>query len=108
MSESDSVKLSVCGISCRVSTDDSEQLLSMAQQLEDRMRSVLDGTGFSASQAAVFAALQYMQEAEDAKAAAAKYRDQIRTYLEDAARAKGERDAANRELERLRKAMGEQ
>lgn len=80
-----------------------EEAKILAADMDKRVTRLLrDNPSITYTQALVLTALDYADAAKTAAEREAKLRAEIRDYLEDSARAKTERDKANRELERLK------
>lgn len=112
MSEKNRVKLKICGYDFIVSSEDSEEyMIQTAQAVEKRIVMTSNSSsGMSTSMAAIFAAMEYCDDAQKARETADNLRAQIQNYLEDAARAKSEaaelrrrEQSLMRELEQLRR-----
>lgn len=101
------VRLEICGCSFIVSTADSEQYtLSIAEKLDQKMNEIMAATpSASVTEAAVIAALDYLDQLEKQDASADNMRSQIRDYLEDAAKAKTESEEAKIEIAKLRREL---
>lgn len=99
------VKLTICGISCSlISEDDKEYVLSVGQEVEDAMISITrQNERASLTLAAVIAALNFCDSSHKAAASADNLRSQIKDYLEDSSRARVEAEEARREIERMKK-----
>lgn len=92
MEETNRVKLNICGFDFVIHSDDSEEYMRRIGALvEERIRKLMDSSlSMSTSMAAIFAALEFGDEATKAGAAADNLRSQIREYLEEASREKSE------------------
>lgn len=101
------VRFTVCSSSYVVASEESEEyVLSLAEQLDQEMKDIMAATpSASVSTAAVVAALGYLDEMHKALRAADNMRNQIRDYLEDAAKAQAAAEEAGREVERLRREL---
>lgn len=96
-------KLKICGSDYIISAEDSKEYMDeLALEVDEKLRGVLKSGKLSSTQAAVFVALEYADEAKKATASADNLRGQLKDYLEDAAKAKSERDFYKRESERLK------
>lgn len=98
------VSFSICGVEHHVITDESVEYTKMlAEKIDEKMASYLDGNPFvNRTRASVLTMLDFadmLQKAQDENAA---LRDQVNGYLEDATKAKSERDYYKRELERIK------
>ena len=98
------VKISVGGQIYNLATNDKTgEAKALAADLDKKVtRLMKESTGCTYTQAVVLAALDYAQTAKQAMESEQKLRSEVRAYLEDSAKAKTERDKANRELERLK------
>ena len=106
MGDKKTVKISVGDSSYSIVTDDDPMKIQRyAAKLDVRMRAVIK-SGVSVAQAAVLCALRLQDEAEEAAAETECLKNSMRAYLEDSAQAKLERDAALREVERLKRKYG--
>lgn len=86
-----------------VTNDKKGEAKELAADLDKKVtRLMKENAGCTYTQAVVLAALDYAQTAKQATDAEARLRSEVRAYLEDSAKAKTERDKANRELERLK------
>jgi cell division protein ZapA len=92
MSERNKVKLTICGNDFLISTDDSEEYMQeISRQVDGHIRRLMNFSGsMSTSMAAMFAALEFCDQATKAKEAADNLREQLKSYLEDATLAKSE------------------
>lgn len=96
-------KLLIAGEEYRIVSDESmEYMQELAHELDTKMTSILRGSRVSTTQAAILVALQYADEATKNSGNADSLRSQLKSYLEDAAQAKSERDFYKRELERIK------
>ena len=88
---------------CFVSSDDSEEYIRSIGDEVERTVSLLrkQNDRVSVVEAAVFAALRFCDDARKAQASADNLRGQIKSYVEDASRARMEADEARREIDRL-------
>lgn len=96
------VRMNICGVDYTIKTeDDPSYVEALGAALDDRISRVLKASPFvSMTQAAVLTALEYADEAKKANDVSDNLRSQLKEYLEDAAKAKSERDFYKRELER--------
>jgi competence ComEA-like helix-hairpin-helix protein len=74
----------------------------LAKELDSKITTILRGSRVSVTQAAILVALQYADDAGKNSGNADNLRAQLKSYLEDAAQAKSERDFYKRELERIK------
>ena len=89
-----------------VTGDNVQQAKALASDLDKKVSRILkDSPACTYTQAVVLAALEYAQTAKQATESEEKLRSEVRAYLEDSAKAKTERDKANRELERLKRKL---
>jgi cell division protein ZapA (FtsZ GTPase activity inhibitor) len=96
-------KLLIAGEEYRIVSDESSDYMQeLAHELDAKMTSILRGSKISTTQAAILVALQYADEAIKNSGNADSLRSQLKSYLEDSAQAKSERDFYKRELERLK------
>ncbi len=96
-------RLNIAGVEYRIVSDESaEYMQSLAHELDVKMSALLKGNNISTTQAAVLVALQYADDANKNSGNADTLRSQLKSYLEDAAQAKSERDFYKREVERLK------
>ncbi|HOD01760.1 MAG: Cell division protein ZapA [Firmicutes bacterium ADurb.Bin300] len=96
-------KLRICGSDYIISAEESEEYMqTLASEIDEKLRNVLRNAKLSSTQAAIFVALELADEAKKATDSADNLRAQVKDYLEDAAKAKSERDFYKRELERLK------
>ncbi len=102
--EKNRVRLNICGVNYFICTDESvEQTEAFGAEIDKKMSEILRSSSFiTANQAAVLVALDFASELSKAQESVENYRSQIKDYLEDAAKAKSERDYYKRELERYR------
>lgn len=96
-------KLLIAGEEYRIVSDEStDYMQELAHELDTKMTGILRGSRVSTTQAAILVALQYADEAAKNSGNADSLRSQLKSYLEDSAQAKSERDFYKRELERLK------
>ncbi|MDR1630590.1 MAG: cell division protein ZapA [Oscillospiraceae bacterium] len=102
--QKNTVKIKICGTEYFINTDDNAGYVeALGAALDDRITKALKASRFiSMTQAAVLSALEYADEAKKASDVADNLRSQLKDYLEDAAKAKSERDFYKREVERLK------
>ena len=98
------VKLHIGGIDYYINTDETlEYTVSLGEKIDKRMTEILRSNSLiTANQAAVLTALEIADELEKANAVTDNFRTQISEYLDEAAKAKNERDYYKRELERYK------
>lgn len=99
------VRVTICGTEYVIgSTDDEAYVQSLAEKLDKDMTDMMaEVPSASVATAAVIAALDYLDELKKTASGADNMRNQIRDYLEDAAKAKQAAEEAHREVERLRR-----
>ncbi len=99
------VRIVICSTEYTVLTEDSpEYLQSLALELDKTLRSLVEGgRRISMTQASVLLALQYLDEKKKAEQSTDNIRSQLKSYLQDAAKARMEADDAKRENERLKR-----
>lgn len=98
------VKLTICGVNYYINTDESvEYTEQLGKMIDDRMSEITKNCSFiTATQAAVLTALEFADSLSKSEKDAENFRTQIRDYLEDAGKAKSERDYYKRELDRVK------
>lgn len=98
------VKLHIGGIDYYINTDETlEYTVSLGEKIDKRMTEILRSNSLiTANQAAVLTALEIADELEKANAVTDNFRTQISEYLDEATKAKNERDYYKRELERYK------
>lgn len=95
--------LVIAGEDYRIVSDESaEYMQELAKELDSKISAILKGSRVSVTQAAILVALQYADDAAKNSGNADSLRSQLKSYLEDAAQAKSERDFYKRELERIK------
>lgn len=98
------VKLNICGVNYFITTDESvEYTEELGRKIDGRMSEILKAGSFiTVTQAAVLTALEFADSLTKSESDSENFRNQIRDYLEDAGKAKSERDYYKRELERIK------
>lgn len=98
------VRLDIRGVKYFINTDESpEYTRELGKKIDERMEEIIRGGSFvTMTQAAVLTALEFADLHAKSEANVENFRSQIKDYLEDAAKAKSERDYYKRELERLK------
>lgn len=98
------VKLNICGVPYFINTDeDVEYTESLGKMIDERMGQIIkSGSLITMTQAAVLTSLELADELSKSEKNTETYRNQVKDYLEDAAKAKAERDYYKRELERIK------
>lgn len=102
MNEKNRVKLKICGNEFYIVSDDNEEYIQMvAAKVDHYLQNLMNrSTTMSTTMAAVFAALEFCDEAAKATESADNLRAQIKDYLEEAAAAKSEAaELRRREIE---------
>lgn len=104
MENMNKVKLTIRGSNYIINTDESvEYTEELGRRIDERMNEIMKGSFFvTATQAAVLVALEMADELTKSEKTVENFRSQIKDYLEDAAKAKTERDYYKRELERVK------
>lgn len=98
------VKLPICGVNYFINTDESvEYTEELGKKIDERMSAIMRASSFvTPTQAAVLTALELADGLTKSLKDTENFRNQIRDYLEDASKAKSERDYYKRELERVK------
>ena len=107
------VRVTIAGAPYAIATTDTESYItSLAKKLDEDITKLLDDNGnLSLSKAAVFCAMDYLDEYRKSAGSAENMRSQIQDYIADAARAKLAEDkvrAENEVLQRENAALREQ
>ncbi len=104
MENMNKVKLTIRGSNYIINTDESvEYTEELGRRIDARMNEIMKGGFFiTATQAAILVALEMADELYKSEKNVENFRSQIKDYLEDAAKAKSERDYYKRELERVK------
>ena len=107
------VRLTIAGAPYAIATTDTESYItSLAKKLDEDITKLLDDNGnLSLSKAAVFCAMDYLDEYRKSAGSAENMRSQIQDYIADAAKAKLAEDkvrAENEVLQRENAALREQ
>ena len=99
------VRVTIAGAPYAIATTDSETYItSLAKKLDEDIAKLLDGNGnLSVTKAAVFCAMDYLDEYKKSTGSAENMRGQIQDYIADAAHAKLAEDKAKAENETLRR-----
>ena len=99
------VRIDVCGCTYVISSPEQEDyVLSLASKLDKDMAAFMaQNANASVTTAAIMCALEYLDEHTKDGQGADNMRDQIKSYLEDAAKARFEVEDAKREVDRLRR-----
>ena len=107
------VRVTIAGAPYAIATTDTESYItSLAKKLDEDITKLLDDNGnLSLSKAAVFCAMDYLDEYRKSAGSAENMRSQIQNYIADAAKAKLAEDkvrAENEVLQRENAALREQ
>ena len=107
------VRVTIAGAPYAIATTDTESYItSLAKKLDEDITKLLDDNGnLSLSKAAVFCAMDYLDEYRKSAGSAENMRSQIQDYIADAAKAKLAEDkvrAENAVLQRENAALREQ
>ena len=99
------VRVTIAGAPYAIATTDSEKYIaSLAKRLDEDITKLLDtNENLSVTKAAVFCAMDYLDEYKKSTGSAENMRSQIQDYIADAARAKLAEDKAKAENEVLRR-----
>ena len=93
------VRVTIAGAPYAIATTDSEKYIaSLAKRLDEDITKLLD-----TNEAAVFCAMDYLDEYKKSTGSAENMRSQIQDYIADAARAKLAEDKVKTENETLRR-----
>ncbi len=98
------IKLTICGTEYRLTTPDApEYAMALGLEVEEKIRDLRKSNpNLSLVQATTLVALDYADALKKNDSSTDNMRVQVKEYLEDAAKAKGERDYYKREFERLK------
>ena len=107
------VRVNIAGTPYAIATTDPEKyILSLAKKLDEDITKLLDdNANLSVTKAAVFCAMDYLDEYRKSAGSAENMRSQIQDYIADAAKAKLAEDkvrAENEVLQRENNALREQ
>ena len=99
------VRVTIAGAPYAIATTDSEKYIaSLAKRLDEDITKLLDtNENLSVTKAAVFCAMDYLDEYKKSTGSAENMRSQIQDYIADAARAKLTEDKVKAENETLRR-----
>ena len=99
------VRVNIAGTSYAIATTDTEKyILSLAKKLDEDITKLLDDNeNLSVTKAAVFCAMDYLDEYRKSTGSAENMRGQIQDYIADAARAKLAEDKIRADNEVLRR-----
>jgi cell division protein ZapA len=94
------VRLNVCNNDIVINSDDDEQYIrEIAAKVESRVDDIkVHSSAISVTMAAIFAAMEYCDEATKANESADNLRNQIKEYLEDDAKARAELIDARKQI----------
>ncbi len=97
--------LKICGNQCNIISDESEEFVkALAEEVEEKINLIYkDNDRVSLALASILTAMDFCEELRMAREGSENLRGQLKTYLDDAAKAADERDEALREIERLRR-----
>ena len=95
------VRVTIAGAPYAIATTDTENYITtLAKKLDDDITKLLDNNGnLSVTKAAVFCAMDYLDEYRKSAGSAENMRSRIQDYISDAARAKLAADKAKAENE---------
>ncbi|MBQ8495817.1 MAG: cell division protein ZapA [Clostridia bacterium] len=100
------VNLTIAGATyCLTSEESVAYMNELGAEVDSQMRELMKNPRVSTTMAAVLCALNCMDTAKKAEAVADNLRAQMKSYLDDNARARIEADNARREVERLRREL---
>ena len=99
------VRVTIAGAPYAIATTDSEKYIaSLAKRLDEDITKLLDtNENLSVTKAAVFCAMDYLDEYKKSTGSAENMRSQIQDYISDAAKAKLAADKAKAENETLKR-----
>ena len=99
------VRVTIAGAPYAIATTDTENYITtLAKKLDDDITKLLDNNGnLSVTKAAVFCAMDYLDEYRKSAGSAENMRSQIQDYISDAARAKLAADKVKAENETLKR-----
>ena len=99
------VRVNIAGTPYAIATTDPEKYIqSLAKKLDEDITKLLDeNENLSVTKAAVFCAMDYLDEYRKSTGSAENMRSQIQSYIADAAHAKLAEDKAKAENETLRR-----
>ena len=99
------VRVNIAGTPYAITTTDSEKYIqTLARKLDEDITKLLDDNeNLSVTKAAVFCAMDYLDEYRKSTGSAENMRSQIQDYIADAARAKLAEDKTKIENETLRR-----
>ena len=99
------VRVTIAGAPYAIATTDTENYITtLAKKLDDDITKLLDNNGnLSVTKAAVFCAMDYLDEYRKSAGSAENMRSQIQDYISDAAKAKLAADKVKAENETLKR-----
>lgn len=96
------IRFTVAGTElCIVTNDNEEYIRSLAANVNDRIEKYTKNGGVSVTQAAALTAMEFADENTRKENILAGIKDQLKVYLDDAAKIKAERDQYKAEYEKL-------
>ena len=97
------IQLTIAGEYYNISTDDDiNYVASLGEELDEKLTAVMNsGSRLSATQAAVLTALECLDSQKKVEINCRELRNQVREYLDEAAKARSEAEIAKREIEHL-------
>lgn len=101
------VRVTIAGASYAIATTDSENYIQkLAKKLDEDITKLMDSNAnISVTRAAVFCAMDYLDEYNKSACGAENMRGQIQSYIGDAARAKLAEDKLRAENEALKREL---
>lgn len=101
--EKNRIKLNICGTDYILSSeDDVEYMISVGQEVEKQMKSIIDSNPrISMMMASVLTSITFCDKARKLMRGVDKMRENMQTYLEEETRSKIELDEANRAIARM-------
>lgn len=102
--EKNNVKVTIAGVDYSLITDESVEFTkSLAEEIDGKIKEIKVVNPFiSTTQIAMLIALEYGCNSKKAEEKTEKIRSEIKSYLEDAAKAQSERDFYKREIDRMK------
>lgn len=103
--EKSKLKISICGYDFSVVTDeDRNYMANIAGKVERKVKNMLDNNSrLSTAAAALFAAMDYCDQAQKASGDGDNLRDQLKDYLEESSTARKQLEDSKKEIERLKR-----
>lgn len=101
--EKQKVRFTVAGADfCIVTNDSADYIGSLAARVDEKIDHYLQsGAGISSTQAAILTAMEYADENRRKENILDSIKEQLKAYLDDAAKIKAERDSYKEQLEKL-------